>query len=64
MNTNATETCRRRMDEIHTHMARLKKAIARRGAQTNPSWADAGDLNHLSELLSAAVKWADMKVEK
>ena len=53
--------CRAKMDEIHTQMARLEKAVSKRGAKTNPNWTDAGDLGRLVELIKHAADWAEMK---
>lgn len=53
--------CRAKMGEIRDQMARLEKAIDKRGAKTNPNWADAGDLGHLLDLLRSAADWAEME---
>jgi hypothetical protein len=53
--------CRAKMDEIHTQMSRLQRAIVKRGAKSNPNWADAGDLGHLVNLLTVAADWAEME---
>lgn len=57
--TGPITTSRKRMDEIHTQMARLQKSIKRRGSRVNPTWADAGDLAHLVSLLTFAANWAE-----
>ena len=59
--TSPTDQCRKRMDEIHTQMARLQKNIKRRGAQSNPTWADAGDLAELVDRLTIAADWSSLE---
>ena len=59
--TDPITTSRKRMDEIHTQMARLQKSIKRRGEQIDPTWASAADLARLRMLLTDAADWADQE---
>jgi len=52
---------RRKMDAIHTEMARLKKAVQRLGARKNPDWADVGDMGQVLEYITVAAEFALLK---
>jgi hypothetical protein len=53
------ESARRKMDAIHTEMARLQKAISKLGERQNPTWADVGDMTQLLDYISAATEWME-----
>jgi len=58
MNT-PMDAARRKMDEIHTEMARLEKAIRKLGERTNPNWADVGDMTQTLDHITAAAEWME-----